>query len=462
MMMCWRQIFQAVAGLCVAAIACAQDAPSLHVTAKLQAPAQVQVGATVQLELQVMTPAWFTQPPQLPTLELPGAMVTPPSGQGAIVHEKKDGVAYSGLRYTYVLSPTQAGTLQIPALTVSAQIGPGGVAATDSSEPFSFNVVAGSKSAGPSGGEVAASQLTISQNYALAPDPLMTGGRVTRSIMQRAEGVQAMLLPAAALNDVPGFKRYPHEPQVTTLTDGRGGFVGGQRIDSADYIPSQAGEVSLPPVIMHWRDNASGQLQQQELPGRTFTVAAAPVVEQPFSLTEDLAKLRHNLRWVLPAASPAWAISAVLVLLLAWLCWPWSRRCTRRLRSWAMLVRDRRRAGEPWHWRAWRREATQNTAALSAFYQWLWRVTGAYDLRAAVAPLGEPASEVAATILRQAYGANPGDASWRHRLAAASSQWRRIWQARHMTAPAYALPASLNPVRNPAYTSRDMRKRGRL
>ncbi len=115
-MIYWRQILQAAVGVSLAAIACAQEAPSLEVTARLQAPAQVQVGATVQLELQVMTTTWFTQPPQLPPLELPGAMVTPPSGQGAIVREQKNGVAYNGLRYTYVLSPTAAGTLQVSAV----------------------------------------------------------------------------------------------------------------------------------------------------------------------------------------------------------------------------------------------------------------------------------------------------------------------------------------------------------
>jgi len=457
-MMRGRQVLQTVAaGLGMVAIACAQDAPPLQVTARLQASAAVQVGATVQLELQVMTPTWFTQPPQLPALELPGVMVTPPSGQGVIVREQKDGVAYNGLRYTYVLSPTVPGTLQVPALIVSAQVGPGGTAVTSSSEPFSVNVAAAGK--GATGGDVVAGQLTISQEYALAPDPLITGGRVTRSITQRAQGVQAMLLPAAALDDVPGFKRYPREPQVTTLTDGRGGFIGGQRIDRADYVPTQAGKVSLPSVILHWRDSASGQPRQQELPGRSFTVEAAPSAAPPFSLTEDLTQLRHSLRWVLPAASLAWAGGAVLALLVVWLSWPWWRRGAYRLHSWAALARARWRAGEPWHWRAWRREASRDRATLSAFYQWLRLAAGAGDLRTAVAPLGESASAAAAAALLQAYGAQPGDTSWRHRLAAATRQWRRAWRARQKAAPAYALPTALNPVSKPAQASRGKRKR---
>ncbi|MCD0506049.1 BatD family protein, partial [Bordetella petrii] len=259
----------------------------MEVTARLQTPAQVVVGSTLRLELQVMTPTWFTQPPQLPPLDLPGVMVTPPSGQGEIVRAQKNGVAYSGLRYTYVLSPTTPGTLQVPALSVSAQVGPGNHPVSARSDPLSFTVAAGSPN--PDGAAaIAAGQLQISQEFALAPDPLVKGGRVTRSIVQRADGVQAMLLPAAPLEDVPGFKRYPREPDVSTLTDGRGGFRGGQRIDRADYVALDTGKLALPAVTMHWRDAAGGQARRQELPGREFIVAAAPAAAPVFSLADDL------------------------------------------------------------------------------------------------------------------------------------------------------------------------------
>ncbi|WP_195844727.1 BatD family protein, partial [Bordetella pertussis] len=236
----------------------AQDAPPLRVTARLPAGAQAQAGATLRLELDVMTTTWFTQPPRLPALTLPGVMVTPPSGEGELVRAEHNGVAYSGLRYTYLLSPTAAGQVQVPALAVSAEVGPGKTPASASSAPLSFTVggAAGAQPA-PHGA------LTVSQDFALAPDPLVAGGRVTRSITQRAEGVQAMLLPPAPLADAPGFKRYAREPEVTTLTDGRGGFVGGQRIDRADYVAEQAGELSLPAVTLAWRDGAGGQPRQQ-------------------------------------------------------------------------------------------------------------------------------------------------------------------------------------------------------
>ncbi|MBO1113855.1 BatD family protein [Bordetella petrii] len=444
-MMSWRRFF-AWAQACLA-VACAQalaqEAPALRVTAHLQTPAQAQVGATLKLELEVATPTWFTQPPRLPALELPGVMVTAPAGQGAIVREQHDGVTYNGLRYIYLLSPTVAGTLRVPALTVSAQIGPGRTAVTASSTPFSFDVAAGTSAAGGRG--VATGKFTISQGFDSSPDPLVKGGRVTRSITQRAEGEQAMLLPAAPLDDVPGFKRYPREPEVTTLTDGRGGFVGGQRIDRADYVAQQTGQLSLPGLVLHWRDSTTGLPRRQELPGRTFSVSAGPPADPPFSLAQDLAQLRHDLRWVLPGAWLAWGAGLAVVVLAVWLGWPWWRCGMQAMRLRLRQARMRRRGSEPWHWRAWRREARREAEPWTAFYRWLRVAAGVDDLRAAVRRLGKSDAAAADQALRGAYG-KPAAGAWRAILLRASPQWRRTWLAQHTPARPHALSETLNPT----------------
>lgn len=446
-MMRWQRLLRAISlTLSMTTMAWADDSPSLRVTTRMQDAAQLQVGGTLQLELEVMTPTWFTQPPQLPDLELPGVIVTPPSGHGVIVRDQQDGVSYSGLRYTYLLSPTTAGALHVPALTVSAQVGPGGSVVTASSEPMDFNVEGGSGVAG----DVAAAELTITQDYALEPDPLVKGGRVTRSITQRAQGMQAMLLPAAPLEDVAGFKRYPREPEVTTLTDARGGFIGGQRIDRADYVAEETGTLHLPAVTMQWRDATDGQPQHQELSGREFVVTASLQADPPFSLTEDLAQLRHGLRWVLPAAWLAWVIGAGAAALVIWLGWPWWRRAIQKIRLQIQRASARRKAGEPWHWRAWRRAARRrtvsDTVSISAFYRWLGVITGASDMRAATRQLDAPNRQTVETALRAAYGNPDGGKPWRGPLAAASRQWRRAWRVRHKPAAAYTLPTALNPA----------------
>lgn len=423
--------------------AAAQDAPALRVTATLQAPSEVRVGATLQLQLEVLTPTWFTQPPVLPALDIPGALVTPPQGEGELVRDTVGGVSYSGVRYTYVLSPTAAGAMQVPALAVTAKVGPGGQVASGTSQPVSFSVLAQTAAAGQA---VAAGKMEVTQDFSMAPDPLIVGGRITRSVTQRAEGVQAMLLPAVALAELPGFKRYPREPEVTALDDGRGGFVGGQRIDRADYVAQEAGTFLLPPLTVRWHDGATGQPAESELPGREFTVAPAPVVAPPFSLAEDLARLRHGLRWVIPTVWLAWGAGLLAALGALWLTWPWWRRLAVALHTRAQQAAAAYRASEAWHWREWRREAHRQTPSLGAFYRWLRVAAGAQDVRAAVAPLGRGARQTAAAVLKDAYGAPKPATGWRSVLAKSSIQWRQAWRGRQAPTPAHALPRDLNPA----------------
>lgn len=127
---------------------------------------------------------------------------------------------------------------------------------------------------------------------------------------------------------------------------------------------------------------------------------------------------------------------------MLWLGWPWWRQGLCRLRAAALRRRARRRAGEPWHWRAWRREARRDSGTLSAFYRWLALAAGAPDLRGATATLDEAAQGAAAAALRDAYGRAPARAGWRVRLGMASRQWRGNWRARRAAAPAHGLPGS--------------------
>ncbi|WP_238531931.1 hypothetical protein [Achromobacter arsenitoxydans] len=418
----------------------AQDAPVLRVTAS--APAEGQTGATIKLQLEVMTSTWFTQPPQLPKLDLPGVTVTPPSGHGELVRDEQNGQSLNGLRYTYLLSVESAGALHIPALSVTAQLGPAGAPVTAESAPLTLQI----KGAARLGNVVG--DLSVTQSFTLTPDPLVQGGRITRSVTQRADGVQPMLLPPAPLGDVPHFKRYPREPEVVTLTDGRGGFVGAQRIDQADYVAQESGSFALPPLTLHWTDARSGSPKNQTLPGRQVDVAAAQTAPPPFSLQADLAALRHGLRW----AIPGWAMPAVIGLAAAglalWLGRAYWQRLARALGAVARRARTRWLVSEPRYWRAWQREAHAAPAVLSDCYRWIRRSSGAAALRDAVAPLAQDERQFVESTLRHAYGMNAAKTAWRAPLASRSRVWRRAWRKR--PAAVHALPKSLNPLHHEA------------
>lgn len=430
------------------ALACvparAQDAaPALRVRAAIQDAARIAPGATVPLQLDVLTSTWFTQPPQLPALSLPGVMVTSATGEGAILHETIDGVAYSGLRYTYLLSPAAAGTVTVPPLRVSAKVGPGQRDAAGASQPLSFEVTATPATAG--GAAAPAPTPEVSQAFSLAPDPAVVGGRITRSVTQRAMGVQPMMLPPAPLRDVPGFKRYPHEPEVTTLTDGRGGFLGEQRVDRSDYEPLAAGEAALPALSWNSPDASGAGGAQARLPGRSFQVGAAPAAAPPFSLADDLAHLRQGLRWVIPAA---WLHAAAAVIALALLAWS-ARYPLRRLataaRARLRAARARYRAGERYAWRQWRRAPGDAAAGLTAFYRWLGLAAHSPDLRGALRAAQASQRDAGNALLEATYGPQRQGAAPRAQWLALSRGWRRAWRAAAAHPAPHALPRHLNP-----------------
>ncbi|MCZ8406715.1 BatD family protein [Achromobacter dolens] len=415
----------------------AQDAPpELRVRASIEDTDAIAPGATVPLRLEVLTPTWFTQPPRLPALALPGVMVTPASGEGEILHQTIDGVAYSGLRYTYLLSPLTAGTVTVPPLRVSAKVGPGQRDAAGASQALSFAVAAAA--AAPS----AARASEVSQTFNLAPDPVVVGGRITRSVTQRAMGMQPMLLPPAPLRDVPGFRRYPHEPAVTTLTDGRGGFLGGQRIDRADYEPLAAGESTLP--ALSWNEPGAGSAPAR-LPARAFQVGAAPAATPPFSLADDLAHLRQGLRWVIPMAWIHTTAAVVGLALLAWLMRAPIQRMATAARAHCRTALARYRAGERYAWRQWRRACGRPDAGLTAFYRWLRRAAHAPALRDALRASPTPQQEAGAALLEATYGPTRQDPTARTQWLATSRAWRQAWLAAAMRPAPHALPRHLNP-----------------
>ena len=96
------------------------DAPQLRVQARLVPGEDVVVGETLKLQVDVLTDSWFTHGATLPELSLNGADVLAPNGEASHVSQSLQGKTFSGLRYTYRITPQRAQHVSIPALTVSA------------------------------------------------------------------------------------------------------------------------------------------------------------------------------------------------------------------------------------------------------------------------------------------------------------------------------------------------------
>ncbi len=358
--------------LCLISFAAWGNDPQLKVQATLQPADPVMVGSLVELQLDVFTDTWFTSAPTLPDLKLPGALVMPPDGHAEHINQTFDGQSFSGMRYSYLITPNLARGFDIPALTVQATPGQANHALSAQSQPLHFNA-AQPPGFQPGEAVLVAQGLRFTQKTINSATPLKVGDSITRELTLQADGALAMSLPTPTLDEIKGLSRYPKAPQIRNLDDGRGNFNGGQRIDSVTYRIDQQGHYSLPAVELKWWDAGSQKTRTATVSAVTFDAAANSAYKPVFSITEDLKKLGQQNRLHL---SGHWFGLLALVLAVVALGW-FSRPLVHRIYlNWQARRRARHAAWLDSADYAWRQIPAQiegKPTQLSALYLWTRR-----------------------------------------------------------------------------------------
>jgi hypothetical protein len=346
--------------------------PELRVQARLQSSEPAMVGSLVELQLDVLTDTWFTSAPTLPDLQLPGALVMPPDGHAEHINQTVEGQSFSGLRYSYLITPNTAQGFDIPALTVRATPGQASRELSASSQPLRFTATQ------PPGFDVGepvlvAQGLRLTQKTVNSATPLKVGDSITRELTLQADGALAMSLPTPPLGDVRGLSRYAKSPQVNTLSDGRGRFNGGQRIDTVTYRIDAEGHYSLPPIAVKWWDASARQIRTAQLPAIDFDAAANSAYKPVFSITEDLKTLGQANRLHLSRfALGLLALLAGLVL-LGWLARPYVLRARLDCKARRQARRNAWLASADYAWQQIAPQLDSKPPQLSALYLWTRR-----------------------------------------------------------------------------------------
>ncbi|MGY1891946.1 hypothetical protein [Pseudomonas sp. SDT291_1_S447] len=345
--------------------------PQLKVQAHLQPAEGAMVGGLVELQVDVLTDTWFTSAATLPELKLDGALVVPPDGQAQHLNQTIDGQAFSGLRYSYRITPNVARTFEIPSLTVRATPGQATAEIIAQSQSVQFSAA---QPPGFQPGEtpLVASGARLTQTLVNSATPLKVGDSITRQLTLQADGALAMALPIPALGDVAGLSRYAKTPQVTSLDDGRGDILGGQRIDSVTYRIDKAGSHTLPAIDVKWWDTSTRQSRTAQVPAVTFEAVAGTAYKPVFSISEDLKQLGQNrlqfsTRWLL------WLTVLAAVVGAAYLLRP---VLSRARKNWQARRQAQQRAWQQSPDFAWQQIDAQLQARppqLSALYLWLRR-----------------------------------------------------------------------------------------
>lgn len=356
--------------LCLPALAAD---PEVRVAQRLVPEGAIMTGGTVSLEIDLLVDTWFTDAPVLPALDLPGAVVSPPTGEAQHLNQDIDGKRFFGLRYSYRITPQAARHFDIPALAFQVQPGPASGPVTVSSQPLAFE--AKGASGNPDSAQPVAAQLTFTQQVERSHTPLRAGDSVTRRLRIVAPGAQAMLLHAPVLAEIAGLKRYVQTPGVRPLSDGRGGTLGGEREDTVTYVIGAAGRYQLPEIIYQWRDATSGEVQEAKVPAVALE-ATAGAYQAPFSISEDLRAMGHQARLRLGGHGLLLVAAVLGAGALGWGLRARWQALWQRLRRWQARRHQAWLDSPGYAWRQARAQCTAQPLKLDALYLWVRRSSG--------------------------------------------------------------------------------------
>lgn len=200
----------------------------------------------------------------------------------------RNGMRYDVIERSYAIYPQKSGGIDIPPLVFNGEIvqaGGGGFFAID---PFNQSTrhkrlrsrtehidVKPVPAAFHGSQWLPARSVQLDDNWTPDPPVFKVGQAVTRTVAIMADGLTASQLPALTSGSaINGVKQYPDQPALKDTKDMSG--VTGLRTEKIAYIPTHAGNITLPAIKVSWWNTATDKLEEENLPARTFTVLPSP------------------------------------------------------------------------------------------------------------------------------------------------------------------------------------------
>ena len=139
------------------------------------------------------------------------------------------------------------------------------------------------------------SGLSMSETWSDNSNTLKVGEPITRTITLRAQGLTAAQIQPLPELQNDNFKVYPDQPKLEDQTSSQG--LLGVRTETLAIVPSQTGELNLPPIKVEWWDTVNNRRQTSTLASRSFNVIAADPIENSAAAipATDPLQLDNNL-----------------------------------------------------------------------------------------------------------------------------------------------------------------------
>ena len=341
-----------VAMLVLAAPASAQDQPIVRMTI---APEQVNVGEAAELQVTVLVPTWFANPPVFPSFEVANAVTRLPPNSSYPTSQRVGGDTWSGVVRNYRVYPLSASTYRLGGGFIRV------IAADPGSDPSITDVAVPEVTLTaivPAGAEdldpyVAGSSLMLTRVIDGELDTLEAGDAIVVRTVAELDGLPAMFLPPLSPElGFEGLSVYVDEPVVEDADSAR-------RSEKVTLIFESGGEFTLPAIKLDWWDTTSNGVATATVPEVSISVTGPTIEAAGDEATGQIAWWDLMMR----------LLGALIAALLGW-------RILRRLRIRAKDAAARHRESESYTFAEFAKACKNNepTLAHHAMLAWLKRI----------------------------------------------------------------------------------------
>jgi hypothetical protein len=336
----------------------------------LNAEVRAAIDALVFFELEVTPEPVYVQAQLLfvrrlfyaDGTQLYGDMPAPPEisdaivetlGQASSTTATREGRRYGVIEQHYAVFPERSGTITIPAAAVSGSVRlppefgmrrRTGVRVQ--SEVLQIRVLPIPTGYPASAPWLPARRVEIIEAWDAGPE-LVLGTPVERTLIVRAEGTVASMIPPLDVALPDSIRGYPDPPVLrdshVTEGDERAGGLVGTRTESMSLVPGRPGPQRLPPVTLTWFDTDSEVVREAHIGARSVrvgdqAVAIRDALEAPEPLEstdQPVQPSAANITPHIPRPDGAFASSELLTMLLVvavigWGYTGWRLRQSRR------------------------------------------------------------------------------------------------------------------------------------
>ncbi|TWT43521.1 hypothetical protein KOR42_44620 [Thalassoglobus neptunius] len=236
----------------------------------------VWIGQGIPLIVTLCSPGPFSSAAAFDLPELPSTVILK-MGNPVVGSENVDGESLLTQRHEFAIFTQQAGTITVPSFRVRYSSKPSFTGKSEDHSVQTSPVTFESKRPpNTEPGEIVISVPKLEFTQSWTPDDqdeLAPGDVIQRTMIRRAEGVTAMLMPPISMNLPDGVRSYPSSPKVVDTV--QRGVAKAERTDSVKIQFERPGTYTIPDVDVRWWNPDDEAFESKSLPGRTISVSGA-------------------------------------------------------------------------------------------------------------------------------------------------------------------------------------------